>query len=150
MRIKTITCHDVYNYGAALQAYALQTFLLNQGHDVEIIDYKPDYQCIHYKFWHVPKNSRYYTRAMKSNVLRFLLCCYFAPKRFSTWGRKLRFDAFKKQCLHCTHRYKSYQELVASPPDGDIYMAGSDPIWNSVLPTGQDPSFCVQCGPGDV
>ena len=43
MIIKTITCHDVYNYGASLQAYALQTFLTRQGHDVEIIDYMPDY-----------------------------------------------------------------------------------------------------------
>lgn len=43
MRIKTITCHDVYNYGAALQAYALQQYLLSKGHEVEIIDYKPDY-----------------------------------------------------------------------------------------------------------
>lgn len=39
MKIATITCHDVYNYGASLQAYALQQYLLEQGHDAEIIDY---------------------------------------------------------------------------------------------------------------
>ncbi len=38
MRIKTITCHRVYNHGAALQAWALATYLKRQGHDVEIID----------------------------------------------------------------------------------------------------------------
>ena len=43
MKISTITCHDVYNHGASLQAYALMTYLNNQGHSVEIIDYKPDY-----------------------------------------------------------------------------------------------------------
>ena len=41
MKIKTITCHDVNNVGASLQAYALEKYLLMQGHDVEIIDYKP-------------------------------------------------------------------------------------------------------------
>ena len=39
MKIKTITCHDVYNVGASLQAYALQEYLKSLGHDVEIIDY---------------------------------------------------------------------------------------------------------------
>ena len=41
MKIKTITCHDVYNLGASLQAFALQNYLEIEGHDVEVIDYKP-------------------------------------------------------------------------------------------------------------
>lgn len=44
MKIATITCHNVYNYGASLQAYALQRYLSQEGHDVEIIDYKPYYR----------------------------------------------------------------------------------------------------------
>lgn len=49
MKIKTITCHNVYNFGASLQAYALMTYLTSQGHQVEIIDYMPDYYyCIYY------------------------------------------------------------------------------------------------------
>ena len=43
MKVCTITCHDVYNHGASLQAYALMTHLEKNGHEVEIIDYKPDY-----------------------------------------------------------------------------------------------------------
>ena len=38
MKIKTITCQHVYNYGASLQAYALQSYLMSMGHEVEIID----------------------------------------------------------------------------------------------------------------
>ena len=48
MKIKTITCHDVYNAGASLQAYALAQYLTEQGHDVEIINYQPDYLSRHY------------------------------------------------------------------------------------------------------
>jgi len=40
MNIKTITCHDVYNHGASLQAYALQRYLEDLGHNVEIINKK--------------------------------------------------------------------------------------------------------------
>lgn len=48
MKINTITCHDVYNVGASLQAYALVKYLNNLGYDTEIIDYKPPY-LEHYK-----------------------------------------------------------------------------------------------------
>ena len=43
MKILTITCHDVYNFGASLQAYALQHYLEELGHEVEIINYRPGY-----------------------------------------------------------------------------------------------------------
>lgn len=49
MKIKTITCHDVYNYGASLQAYALQQYLTELGHEVQIIDYFPDYMDVNYR-----------------------------------------------------------------------------------------------------
>lgn len=146
MKIKTITCHDVYNYGASLQAYALQYFLMSLGHDVEIIDYKPDYMRNHYKFWYVPKSSRFYEKANKSVLFKFLLCCYFAPMRFSTYGRKNKFDLFRKEFLHLTRRYNIYNELQNYPPDADVYIAGSDQIWNSSLSNGKDPSFFLQFG----
>ena len=146
MKIKTITCHDVYNYGASLQAYALQQYLSSVGHDVEIIDYKPDYMRVHYNFWYVPDNSRYYRKAMKSGLFRFLLCCYFAPARFATYGRKLKFDAFTRKHLHLTKTYFSYQDLVDCPPEADVYIAGSDQIWNCKLPNGKDPAYFLQFG----
>lgn len=146
MNIKTITCHDVYNYGASLQAYALQEYLISQGHNVEIIDYKPDYMRVHYNFWYVPKNSRYYNIAMKSKAIRFLLCCYFAPKRFATYGRKKSFDSFNKKFLHFTRRYNSFEDLAADAPVADAYFAGSDQIWNSNLPNGKDPGYFLQFG----
>lgn len=146
MEIKTITCHDVYNYGASLQAYALQEYLISKGHNVEIIDYKPDYMRVHYKFWHVPENSHYYAIAMKSRVFRFFLCCYFAPHRFATYGRKKKFDAFRKKFLKCTKRYLGYDELVADAPSADVYVAGSDQIWNSELPNGKDAGYFLQFG----
>ena len=42
MKVGIITCHDVYNYGSSLQAYALSK-TLRDFYEVEIIHYKPDY-----------------------------------------------------------------------------------------------------------
>ena len=40
MRIGTITFHCAYNFGSALQTYALRKYLTNLGHDVHVIDYR--------------------------------------------------------------------------------------------------------------
>ena len=40
MKIGILTYHACYNYGANLQAFALQQTLLHLGHDCEIIDYR--------------------------------------------------------------------------------------------------------------
>ena len=67
MKIKTITCHNVYNFGASLQAYALMTYLTSQGHQVEIIDYMPDYIRKNLSLWAIgPKWNR--------NMCFLLLC----------------------------------------------------------------------------
>ena len=57
MKIKTITCHNVYNFGASLQAYALMTYLTSQGHQVEIIDYMPDYIRKNLSLWASVQNG---------------------------------------------------------------------------------------------
>jgi polysaccharide pyruvyl transferase WcaK-like protein len=41
MKIGILTYHDTFNAGAFLQTYATYKFLLDQGYDVEVIDYCP-------------------------------------------------------------------------------------------------------------
>lgn len=41
MKIGIITFHWATNYGAVIQAYALQEAVASLGHDVKIINYKP-------------------------------------------------------------------------------------------------------------
>ena len=145
MKIKTITCHDVYNYGASLQAYALQTYLESQGHDVEIIDYKPDY-LLPKSFWYVPENSHYYSLAKKYKLIHLLLCLYFAYKRFPSRNRKRSFDNFTSNFLKLTRRYNSLEELQSNCPEADIYIAGSDQIWNPLMNNGKDSAFFLDFG----
>ena len=142
MRIKTITCHDVYNHGASLQAYALQTYLNSIGHEVEIIDYKPDYLSGHYKLWTV-SNPVYNRPLVKQLYLMAKL-----PGRLIALRRKRKFDEFTRQYLHLTsYRYHSNEELKANPPQADVYIAGSDQIWNTLFMNGRDAAFYLDFAP---
>lgn len=142
IRIKTITCHNVYNHGASLQAYALQTYLLSLGYDVEIIDYKPDYLSGHYKLWSVA-NPHFDKPIVKQLYLFAKL-----PGRLFALKRKRLFDEFTRDYLRLiNHRYHSLEELKSNPPQADIYIAGSDQIWNTLFPNGRDAAFYLDFAP---
>lgn len=141
MKIKTITCHDVYNHGAALQAYALMTFLSQQGHDVEIINYKPDYLSNHFRFTSIDNPKFAQNTLMKSLYLLAKL-----PQRLRVLPRKWSFDKFNKEYLNITKRYSSYLELQQMPPFADAYICGSDQIWNTLHKNGKDPAFYLDFG----
>lgn len=138
MKIKTITCHDVYNVGASLQAYALAQYLTEQGHDVEIIDYKPDYLSRHYSL-SVVSNPRYDRPLVRQAYLLAKL-----PGRLMArfGGRKRNFDLFRQSMLRVTaKRYDSASALRDDLPEADAYIAGSDQIWNPLFPNGKDEAF---------
>lgn len=144
MRIKTITCHDVYNVGASLQAYALVMYLRSLGHEAEIIDYKPDYLSNHYRLWGL-SNPAY-----DKPVLRELYNLAKLPRRLKARcsKRKKCFDTFTRDYLPKTpRRYTSNDDLKRNPPEADVYFAGSDQIWNCFFQNGRDPAFYLDFAP---
>lgn len=147
MKIKTITCHKVYNVGASLQAYALARYLKDLGHDVEIIDYEPEYLSRHYRL-DVVNNPKY-----ESVIVRQLYLLVKLPGRLRALGsqRKKNFDGFAKKYLPVTEKqYYSNEELKKEPPNADIYLAGSDQIWNTIFQNGRDPAFYLDFAPQDT
>ena len=144
MRIKTITCHNVYNFGASLQAYTLAAYLQREGHEVEIIDYQPLY-LRHYRLAGVP-NPRFDRPVWRQayQIAKF-------PGRFFnriTSRRKKAFDHFTAEYLPITSDlYADFDALRSSPPEADLYIAGSDQIWNPVFPNGKDPAFFLNFAP---
>ena len=145
MKINTITCHDVYNSGASLQAYALMKYLQGFGHDVKIIDYKPEYLSRHYKLW-IVANPKY----EKNMILKIIYLLLKLPGRLWALKTKKVFDNFKNQYLDITEtRYKSNEELKENLPEADIYIAGSDQIWNATFPNGKDEAFYLDFVPNN-
>lgn len=137
MKIKTITCHDVYNSGASLQAYALMKYLEEEGNEVEIIDYKPDYLSNHYKLG-VVTNPKY----ERNLILKIAYLTLKFPGRVLALKNKKKYDEFRSNYLKITKkRYVSNDELKNNPPQADVFICGSDQIWNSKFKNGKDPAF---------
>lgn len=151
MRINTITCHNVYNYGASLQAYALQHYLEMLGHEVKIIDFQPYYHQNRYNIAYVPISSNYYNLCHNNLILRYLYGFIKNRDMFKTWGRKRAFDDFTKQYLRLTvNRYETSEQLQRNPPLADIYIAGSDQIWNTDSKNGREPAYYLDFGDKEV
>lgn len=143
LRIKIITCHDVYNAGASLQAFALSLYLRQLGHDVEIINYKPVY-LRHYVLWGV-RNLKY-----DKPILREVYNLLKLPGRIKdrTEKRKKNFDQFTSTYLPVTKQtYANNEKLKINPPLADLYIAGSDQIWNTLFQNGKDPAFYLDFAP---
>ena len=149
MKICTITCHDVYNFGASLQAYALQHYLESLGHEVEIIDYRPAYLYKKYD-WKAFTNKKL-EKINSIFITRWIFrCTKWCYLRFSL-GRKRRFDEFTRKYLHLTPiSYHTFEELQRNPPQASIIIAGSDQIWNPLFPNGKDPSYYIDFASPDT
>lgn len=121
MKVGIITLHKVPNYGSALQAFALQAFLQKQNINVELIDYKypNDY---HLSF--IPKKNFY--KICRENVSRL----------YDYWIRRRRYQIkaferfYKKYYCLTPIEYLSVNQIEQTPPIFDIYITGSDQVWN--------------------
>ncbi len=106
-KIATITFHWCNNYGAVLQAYALQQFLLSNGFDTEIINYLP---------WKV--------RLLKNLET-------IQKKQFELKQRERSIKRFiKNELILSTKRYYTHKSLFACSNKYDTVICGSDQVWN--------------------
>ena len=97
MKIGILTCHDVYNFGATLQAYALCKYLNDNVGQAEIINYKPRYlyKLIDFMEVDVPK--------WKKNVFtRWFYRLFTAPSKFKYIKKDIR--SLIKNILKYLHR----------------------------------------------
>lgn len=100
------------NYGSVLQAYALQRYLRERGHDVSIVR---DYRA----------NPKVLVRRLKR------------IKYFKYFCEKLKAQRYEQRFIKnnlCVSKngYITYSGLVKHCPIADIHIAGSDQIWRNV------------------
>lgn len=121
-KILTITFNHAYNFGSVLQAYALQEFvkkIFNDEVDYKIIDYYPEIQKEYYRIF--KKNL-----SLK-NFLKNLLSLFYYSK---IKRRKEKFEKFINSRCRVTRTYSNRNELLANIPEADVYISGSDQLWN--------------------
>ena len=142
MRIGIITILKVNNYGAELQAYATQAILNRLGYDAEIIDY------LFYK------NPGHKVTRLSKPVFKFgwrkRIAEWLYPKLEKLKARKdsesqrrrmERFEQFHKMNTQMSQTYKTIDELYTNVTDYDIYMVGSDQVWNPGIYSSLEPYF---------
>ncbi len=88
----------------------------------------------HFNLWTV---SSHYDKF----VLRELYLICKLPNRLLRLRRKKKFDEFTKRYLILTKRYSSFNQLLSDTPKSDVYIAGSDQIWNTNFRNGLDRVF---------
>lgn len=125
-KIEIVTLHRVKNYGSVLQAYATQEFIKKLGYNTEIIDFYPERYTKTGMLKRIKNQNKY---LKKSRLLRCIARLVILPSykiRFKT------FEAFLNNHLDVTpNTYYSLDEINANLPQGDIYLTGSDQVWNS-------------------
>lgn len=138
MKIGIITIHNSTNYGACLQSWALYKFLIDYGYDCEIIDlHRPVHKDYKYSKKYVDYNGAC-KKAQKFNLKSFIKKYVFRKKIPSYKIERMRkFETFNSQ-IKLSAAYRSIDELYSNPPIYDIYITGSDQLWNPTQP------FCIE------
>ena len=148
MKASVITLHTVDNYGSAMQTYATKKVLDKFGYTVEFIDYwrkdnLPEYRAKQllqsrilqkFKFlWGINKYSQRVATLTLSLILK---------------NRKSVMQKFLEKHIQLTDcRYNSYDELKKNPPLADIYITGSDQVWNKIWNQGIDKAYFLDFAP---
>lgn len=118
-KVGIMTFHWAANYGAVLQAWALQEFINDEGYKAEIINYVPSNL----------KNSLHRCFMTKSmNTMKV---------RYKEYKKEQLIKEFRKIHLCCSSiEYSSKNQLKDNPPQYDFYISGSDQIWNPYFTMG--------------
>lgn len=123
MKIKIITIHAMHNPGSVFQAYALQEYL-KEDNNVEIIDYRPDY---------------FYS---EGNKLKLLIKKIIYGNSYKS--RNQKFTKFIDTYMQLTDKYHSFDDLKKANISSDLFIVGSDQLWNTDFPCGNDLAFYLK------
>lgn len=119
-KVGIMTFHKSFNYGSALQAWALSQYLMKKNYDVCIADYTPNNYSQLYGLFFTPKNIRLLARDFLHLLwLPFLL------------RRKKDFINFQRNNLPLSNKQYDYIKGISEfAAEKDIMITGSDQIWN--------------------
>ena len=109
IKVGILTFHNALNYGAVLQAYALQKAIEKLGYKCEIIDY---------------------STKVHRNVLRKVTDEKQKLPEYNL-KRKERFEAFvQKEIQLSNNKYYTDRDFQKGTLQYDVYIVGSDQVWN--------------------
>ena len=129
-----LTRHTVSNYGSVLQAYATQTAIENLGYDPICINY--------YRSDEKPKKlvgTLLQCSPWNKNLLTRLIYMVTQKPVYAYAGK--RFENYRKIVKVTDTEYNNEQQLMKNTPKADVYLTGSDQVWNTITCDKIDPVF---------
>lgn len=121
MKIGILTFHWATNYGAILQAWCLQEYLTEIGHEVAIINYKPTQ--FDFSWFKIIKHP---------GLLKTL------KKQIINRKKESLLSPFREEHLAMTRRFGSVSEFGSQIDHYDILISGSDQVLNPGFTTTGD------------
>lgn len=125
-KIGILTFHAADNYGAVLQAYALQCYLESKGNHVEIIDFvTPQVEKANNIFF-VSKRG-----VLSKWIVKGLILLNYRKLK----SRKNGFDHFRRTYLHLSRRFTSVEDIKTNGNGlgKHVYITGSDQVFNPLI-----------------
>ena len=134
-KVGIITMHRVLNPGSVLQAYALFKQVCKMGYECEIIDYQYPNAI------HSEKDKECDSDLKKALKMLLLRIRFFILYR----GRlqRKRYLRFINENLSLSKYYPTKESLFEDSPEYDVYMTGSDQVWNPGCMKGDESFFCA-------
>jgi len=134
MRVGVITFHNAHNFGATLQALALQRVLKNLGCRPCIIHYHPN--AIDNLYVPVPE------RGIKGVYKRIRLP--FRKRARARLAKYRKYSSYIRNNFILLGDYKKSGEVTQEGLNLDAYITGSDQVWNPFHLGGYDPVYTLE------
>ncbi|MBD5559068.1 MAG: polysaccharide pyruvyl transferase family protein [Clostridia bacterium] len=128
MKVGIVTFHKADNYGAVLQAYALQRTLTNLGVDSDFLDFQESKAEPH------------------NTVARQGAHAFVERLREAGKTRAALFDTFRAKYLRCSLPLPA-EQVEDLNNRYDAFVAGSDQVWNLCLPESDERYFLSFASP---
>lgn len=136
--------HYVDNYGSVLQTYASQCIIRKLGYDCKVLDYVRANNTLAYEAKEAYLRYRKISGFFAFPPISALLVVRFVLKKLK---RKSIFNSFRKRYIKLTRKYNSYNALLENCPKVDLYVVGSDQVWNHVYNGGFLPEYFLTFAP---
>lgn len=127
-RAAIVTFQSAYNYGAVLQAYALQEYLNENFCDTCVLNY----HCAMIDKTYARPSVSDFARNPKKSVFLLLQSVLYRKKN-------AKIDQFRHEHLKLTKRYY-LSNIQDANSEAQVFITGSDQVWNRSL-IGDDTTF---------
>lgn len=129
MKVTIVTIIDNQNMGTYLQAYALASVIKCHGHEVKVLNYRRERTKL------IPFIKRIWKDKGSNPILAIVSILY---RVVTVKIARKRLHRFLKSHVEVTKKYDTLDLYKNIELDANVYIAGSDQIWNSAYNQGID------------